>query len=67
MSDNNDADKRPRMYGKVATSDGSVELTVQGSEGEESEDLSEPFEENLQTLLSAADDLDEESDDKMCQ
>jgi len=67
MSENNDADKRPRMYGKVATSDGVVEVTVQGAEGEESDYLSEPFEENLQKLLGAADDIKEDTDTTMCQ
>lgn len=65
----NDADKRPRMYGKVVTEEGSVELTVKGSEGETSDDLSKPFDTNLQKLVNASDELsdDEEEQSKMCQ
>lgn len=61
-----DDDKRPRLYGKVATEETAVELTVQGSADEESSDLSDTFTEKLNELVEAAE-IPEEEDTRMHQ
>ena len=58
----NDADKRPRIYGRTATTDGEVEFTVQGAEGETSEDVSETAEETLNNLVDKQEDLTDEDE-----
>jgi len=60
----NDADKRPRIWGRTATEDGEVEFTVQGGEGETSEDLKETAEETLDSLVDKQADLNGEDEDK---
>lgn len=50
----NDADKRPRIYGKAETPDKEVEVTVQGSEGETTADLEETFEDAVDRMAAEA-------------
>lgn len=58
----NDADKRPRIYGRAADSDSEIEVTVQGGEGEKAEDLSEEFDARVDKLREGVD--DEGDDDR---
>ena len=57
MSDN-DADKRPRIYSRVATKDAEVECTVQGSEGETTEDIKETAEKTVDRLIEQSKGMD---------
>lgn len=63
MSDN-DADKRPRIYGSVAVNGAEIECTVQGAEGESTEDIQPVFEEELAELVGRSHDIEDEPDDK---
>jgi len=64
MSDHeNDADKRPRLFGRVEVPGGEIELTVQGSEGESTDDLEGTFDEKLDKLCEKADHIHDEPDD----
>lgn len=58
----NDADKRPRIWGRTATPEGEVEFTVQGAEGETSEDVRETAEETLDNLVDKQEDLTDEDE-----
>lgn len=58
----NDADKRPRIYGRTSTPDGEVEFTVQGAEGETSEDVRETAEETLTNLVDSQEELADEDE-----
>jgi len=58
-------DKRPRIYTQIQTTYGTVELTVQGSEGETTEDIESTFDDKLDCAVSKQSELaDENSDDK---
>lgn len=57
----NDADKRPRIWGRTATEDGEVEFTVQGAEGDTSEDVKETAEDTLNNLVDKQEDLKEDN------
>lgn len=59
----NDADGRPRIYGRTSTPHGEVELTVQGAEGERVTDVADAFDEKLDRLVDAQDDLNDADDD----
>ena len=56
-------DKRPRIYTKAETPYGSIELTVQGSEGESTEDIEETFDEKLRSVVAAQGDLEQGEDE----
>lgn len=56
----NDADKRPRIYGRAADSDSEIEVTVQGGEGEKAEDLTEEFDARVDKLREGVDDSEED-------
>lgn len=58
-----DDDKRPQISGKVTTQKANVELTVRGSSTETSDDISDTFDEKMDTLLSTADAIEAEGDD----
>ena len=59
----NDADKRPRVYGRSSTPDGEVEVTVEGAEGETSDDLEDQFQDAVDTMVDSQGDLCEEGSD----
>lgn len=59
MSDN-DADKRPRMYGRACTTDGEVEVTVKGGEGETVEDIEGEFDDAVDRMVTAQGQLPDE-------
>lgn len=59
-----EADKRSYIYTKFATPYGQVELTVEGSEGETSEDISGLFNEKLDRVLDRQNRLAGDNDDK---
>lgn len=68
MVESNDADKRPRLYGKIATRDAEVELTVRGGEGEKASDIEGIFDDKLEALAHTSASLpEEETDTKGCQ
>jgi len=55
-------DKRPYLYANFETPYGSVELTVEGSEGETSSDLSELFDNKLDKVVEKQNELAGDSD-----
>ena len=59
----NDADKRPRVYARSSTPDGEVEVTVQGAEGETSDDLENQFHDAVDKMVDSQGDLCEEGPD----
>lgn len=59
-------DKRPRIYGSTATQDGAIEVTVQGAEGETTEDIAETFDEKVDKLIDSQDKLDDCDDEDDC-
>ena len=63
-SGENDADKRPRMFGRVVSTEGEIEVTVQGGEGETSEDIEDRFHAAVCQLISAQDELPNEIEDE---
>lgn len=56
----NDADKRPRMYARATSKYGQIEVTVQGGEGEEVEDLEEPLEKAVEKMSNKQKEITEE-------
>ncbi|AGM11695.1 hypothetical protein HCTV5_86 [Halovirus HCTV-5] len=61
MTNSNDADKRPRIYVHSATSDQEIEVTVQESEGERTDDVKETAEEMYEMAKQEVEDDDEVS------
>ena len=54
MSDSphdNDADSRPRVYKRVATKHGEVEVTVKGGEGETVDDIADEAKKQFQDAV----------------
>jgi len=50
-------DKRPYLHTNFETPYGAVELTVEGSEGETAQDLSELFDDKLETVVAKQNEL----------
>ncbi|QAS68857.1 hypothetical protein HFTV1-gp24 [Haloferax tailed virus 1] len=57
-------DKRPYIYTNFQTTHGSVELTVEGSEGESTSDIEGVFDDKLEKVVDAQTRLDEDDDEK---
>lgn len=64
MAENNDADKRPRVYARAITEDGAVETTVQGAEGETSDDVMGHLPEAMEEAKKAHDHIQQDEDDR---
>ena len=56
----NDADKRPRMYGQAVAENGKIEVTVKGGEGETTDDIEGKFERAVERMLETQGQLPEE-------
>lgn len=56
----NDADKRPRVYGSASGERGHVEVTVQGGEGETSDDVMDHLHKAVEEMTSAQATLNED-------
>jgi hypothetical protein len=61
MSKENDADKRPRVYLHSSTSEQEIEVTVQGAEGETSDDVKDNAEEMYDMVKEDIEEDDEVS------
>lgn len=59
-----ESDKRARIYQKIINSEGGLELTVQGAEGETTEDIAPVAEERLEDLMESQAELHEESPER---
>lgn len=55
----NDADSRPRIYMKSADRDKTVEVTVEGSEGESTDDIADVADERFDHASDAAGESDD--------
>lgn len=53
-------DERPRMYGRATTTEGEVEITVQGSADETAEDIADAFDKRVEKMVRAQGELPEE-------
>jgi len=59
----NDADKRPRIYMRSSTTEGEVEVTVQGAEGETVADCSDVADERFRHAVRENETLSKGDDD----
>lgn len=60
----NDADKRPSIWGKIQTRNATIECTVRGAEGETTPDIKDVFNHRIDHLIDKVEDVSEPDERK---